>query len=225
MKPGSTEGMRDYLEAVGKRFAEDADAYKRFAELKSIIVTAHHHLNRFDMAVRRLLLAERLSDPVARQYERDVMKILLYEALDHIYMAFSKLDLDGLGLRMCAAGNGLTGENAHEVLTILDLMEGLSAETLKREKCFCLKLDFSRSIPEKEGITYGLKSHWNAGDLREYFIQCSKLVNAGLHRKAGFWSGRTMADFLRQREYHQILAALVRLELLHSRGDASLRAA
>lgn len=225
MKSGSTEGFRDYLEAVGKRFAEDEDLYKRFAELKNILLTASHHLNKFDSAVRRLRLAERLNDSIAKQYEHDVMMILLYEALDHAYMAFSRLDLDELGLKMCAAGNGLTGENVQEVLKILDLMEGLCADILKREDCFGLKLDFSRSIPEKEGITYALKSHWDTGDLREYFIQCASVVNERLHRKTNFWSGRTMTDFLRQRRYQQILAVLIRLDLLHCRGNANSKAA
>ncbi len=219
MEPGSTEGMRDYLEAVGKRFAEDADTYKRFAELKGLILSAYRHLNRFDMAVRRLVLAERLADSVAKHYERDVMTILLYEALDHVYMAFSRLDLQGLGLGTCAAGNGLTGEHAHEALKVLDLMEGLSDQILKREKCFGLNLDFLRSLAEKEGITYDLKSHWSTGNLREYFIQHAGLINQCLNRKAAFWSGRTMADFLRQRGYHKILGALNRLELLHRRGE------
>ena len=221
MDRGETEVMREYLEAVGKRFEEDADAYRKFAQFRSIAGAGSHHLARFDLAERRLGLAKASSDRISREYEHEVMNILLYEALDHVFMAFSRLDLDALGLRMPEVGQGLTGEYASEVLSILEILEALGAEILEREKRCGLNLDFSHSYREKEGITYNTQRHWGNGDPREYFTQARSLISDMLRKKLAFRSGQTTADFLRHRGYKRLLESLTRLDLAAVAGRSS----
>ncbi|NMC61661.1 MAG: hypothetical protein GYA55_00690 [SAR324 cluster bacterium] len=204
--------MNDYIDGIEKRFFEYTDIAGKLARLRTTACTAEHHLERFKLASKRLLRAKSLRDRISEKYEFDVLQILLYEAMDHVFMVFSALDLDDFDLKAPIVGQGFLGDYALDILSLFSLLEKNSERILKIEAQSELRLDFSIPLDEKEGVTFNHYCHWNNIGFEPYFNQASKIIHERLDAKPRVLQKQSMRDFLRRKQYSCLLSLLGRIE-------------
>ena len=146
---------------------------------------------------------------------------LLYEIADTIYMTLQLLDLEELGLESSQSGDGITGEAASETLNVLSLLENHCQRLLGLEHELGLKVDFSKPVHEREGITYKEFPHWDnfikdkpSESFKRYFEEVKAALVSSINRVPNFWRSQTFGQFLERRDYEGI--SKVAKRLIHS---------
>ena len=180
---------------------------------------ANKHLERLDVAGRRIKRAAGLHDHPLYTVERETAAALVYEAFDHLCMAFVLLDFTRLELSAAADGSGLIGDTVLAVLHIIDAMEAEAKQLLRFEHENHVRLDFLHPIDEREGVTYQTHRHWQdfvKGSIQEsftaYFAQTRRAVRDRLAQRPPYWEHQTVRGYLERRGCFALLTLFHRLE-------------
>lgn len=209
----------EYIERVDERMQKATNLGRRIAPIVQIANLAENHLARYAMASHRFRRATMNHDKMSQGFERGLMYVLLYEALDHICMALNLLDFDQLDLESSLDGHGLAGDCSAEVVHLLRSLneKAIRIEALQKEGN--LHLDFSEPMDEKEGITYATFPHWQdfspgsvQKSFRDYFKSVRETVHRRLEQKPRFWKTQNVRQYLHRKGHDALLHVIGELE-------------
>jgi len=194
-----SSSFSEYVERVKERCCNSSGREMLRCCIWRLLLSADRHLARFDLAARRYERAKEHKDTRAEHVERDNMLALLYESADTVYMVVQILDPDLLDLTSSLDGVGISGEDAGFVLDAVKRLEKISGEILRCADEHGLRLDFSRPVDEREGVTYTQHCHWRDfvdGSVEQsfysYFAEAQRAVSHRLAQVPRFWRQRAL---------------------------------
>ena len=214
-----TDLLSEFFGRLKQRMSDEQSVTRKLTHLKAVAHSSDKHFERLVLARKRLARACAAGDRNSIEYEEQVILALLYEIADTIYMVSGLLELKDLQLGPSADGQGIVGEHAAELTHILDTMNRTAAKLLQLEQELSLKLDFSRPVDEKEGITFETHPHWQGfsslsfvESFDAYFLRAQQLVAARLNEKIPFLHNRTVREQLVRKGRKELVEILARLE-------------
>lgn len=221
----------DYRERLQQRVSESAERETILTYLWQIAHSADRHLLRFEQAARRRERAMKLQDKSSIDYEQQTMLALLYETLDTVFIVIQVLDPNVLRLESSLDGKGIAGEDASFVTEILEFQERICAEIKSKERMYELKVDFTKPVDEREGITFSSHSHWQdfvpgstAASFTKYFAHVQESLNRKLGQKPRFWQTQTLGQALIRSRRPALLEMIGRLQKMNFPDNQALRA-
>jgi len=188
------EYLDEYFERLNYRMSIASKIGNHLVSISHIANLADNHIRRFSLAAQRLLRASKLHDKMSQVFERSLLFITLYEAIDHLCMVLNLLDFDELNLESSLDGHGLAGDSSAEVVHLLNSVDEKARKIIKLEDENHIIADFYEALDEKQGLTYTTLSHWQdfvAGSIqqsfRDYFKSARQAVHYRLEQKPRFW--------------------------------------
>ncbi len=213
------DSLREYYDRINQRLTKFSGVHNRIAQGWFLAKSAEDHFARYELPCRRYLRARGERDLASVAYERRVMLAILYEVADTAYLVMNVLDFDEIDLESSGDGYGLTGEGAADVLKVLSCLDNQCARLISLENKFDLRVDFSRPVDEKEGMTFVTHRHWQdfvAGSAEEsflaYFSRARQTVSARLNQRPRFWANQTVRQYIQAKGYRALIEILRRLE-------------
>ena len=214
-----TESAREYLERLNQRLADSVSREALCCKIWQVAKSAERHWQRCELAVKRYHRALDRKNDLAVNYEKEVMLILSYEALDTVFIALQLLDLDKLNLQSSTDGAGLTGEDANYVFELLQMLDNICKRVLENASKYGIKIDFLKPVDELEGITFFDSSHWYnfvpssvEKSFTHYFTQARRALNHRLNQIPSFWQKHTMVDVIVRGKYVSLRKAVYCLQ-------------
>jgi len=209
----------EYFERVDERVHKASTIGKRIASIVQLANLAENHMARYAMASRRYRRAIANQDKMSISFERSLMYVLLYEAVDHLCMVLNLLDFDELDLESSLDGHGLAGDCCAEVVHLLRMLNDKAVRILELEKEGQIRLDFAEPVDEKEGITYMTFPHWQdfvpgsvQKSFRDYFKSVRQAVHRRLEQKPRFWKTQNVRQYLHRKGHDALLHVIGQLE-------------
>ncbi len=209
----------EYFERVDERMRKAASLGRRIAPIVQIANLAENHLARYAMARQRYQRSIINRDKMSQGFERALMYVLLYEALDHICMALNLLDFEALDLESSLDGHGLAGDCSPEIVQLLGSLNEKATRMEALQKEGNIRLDFSEPLDEKEGITYNTFPHWqdfSPGSVQKSFRDYFKSVRLTIHRRLDqkplFWKTQNVRQYLHRKGHDALLHIIGQLE-------------
>ncbi|NMC62155.1 MAG: hypothetical protein GYA55_03210 [SAR324 cluster bacterium] len=214
-----TEYIDDYFERVNYRMSIASKIGNYLVSISYLANLADNHIRRFDLAAKRFLRAMKLHDKMSQAFERVLMFITLYEAIDHLCIVLNLLDFEKLDLESSLDGHGLSGDSAAEVVHLLNSVDEKARKIIRLEEENHIIADFYEAFDEKQGLTYTTLSHWQdfvAGSIqqsfRDYFKSARQAVHYRLEQKPRFWKNQSIRQYLHRKNYKALLRVIGDLE-------------
>ena len=215
-KNSSTE---EYLDRIDERMRKASTIGKRLAPVAQIVGNSEKHFVRVGLSAKRLHRATTLLDRMSQTFERSLIYVLLYEAVDHVCMVFNLLDFESMDLESALDGHGLAGESAAEVVQLFHMLNEKAGRILELEGQHHLHLDFSEPVDEKEGITWTTIPHWQdfvpgsvQHSFRDYFRGVREAVHRRLEQRPRFWKSQNIRQYLHRKGHAELLRVIGKLE-------------
>ena len=218
--------ISDYAERLKERALSTDEREQLHCNIWRELLSADRHISRFDMAARRYERAASVHDARAMFVERENMLASLYETIDTVFLVIRMIDPDVLDLQSSLDGVGITGDDAGFVHEVLERLEKICEEVIKREDAYKLSLDFSVPVDEREGVTYTHHPHWRdfvEGSIERsfflYFEQVQKELSKHISKVPKFWRQRKLQQFFTKRP---AITKFLRVILGATLGEASI---
>ena len=211
--------LTEFCERINNRRRDSACREAMCCGVWQVARSAQRHLQRFDLAAKRLERAIEAKDKRAIASEKDTMLALLYETVDTVYIVVQMLNPDALSLESVSDESSFSGEDAHFVYDLLQLLERVCAQALRSARIYNLDIDFKRAVQEREGVTYQTHGHWldfSPGSTErsffDYFAHAQHAVGERLGQVPKFWKTRTFRQALARANRPALREVLFKLE-------------